>query len=97
MSLKTHQILLGPVITEKTTLLKEKTGELCFRVHSQATKVQIRQAIEGAFDVQVASLRTIRVPGKFKRQGRFAGYTSQWKKAYVTLREGSKSIEYFEL
>ena len=97
MSMKPHQVLLGPVITEKTTLLKEKTGELCFRVHSRATKVQIRQAIESAFDVEVGSLRTMRVPGKFKRQGRFGGYTSQWKKAYVTLAEGSKSIEYFEL
>ena len=97
MSLKTHQVLIGPVITEKTTLLKEKFGELCFRVHSRATKVQIRQALEGAFDVEVGSLRTMRVPGKFKRQGRSGGYTSQWKKAYVTLKDGSKSIEYFEL
>ncbi|MFQ5720436.1 MAG: 50S ribosomal protein L23 [Acidobacteriota bacterium] len=97
MSLKTHQILLGPVITEKTTLLKEKGGELCFRVHTGATKIQVRQAIEAAFDVKVASLRTVRVPGKFKRQGRFGGYRSDWKKAYVTLTSGSRAIEYFEL
>ena len=97
MSLKAHQVLQGPVITEKTTLLKEKTRELCFRVHPRATKVEIRNSIESSFGVEVASLRTVSVAGKLKRQGRSAGYTSSWKKAYVTLKEGSKDIEYFEL
>jgi large subunit ribosomal protein L23 len=95
--MKNHHILLGPVITEKTTLLKEKTGELCFRVNSRANKVAIRRAIEDAFGVQVAAVRTVKVPGKFKQQGRSAGYASDWKKAYVSLREGSKGVEYFEL
>jgi large subunit ribosomal protein L23 len=95
--MKNHQILVSPVITEKTTILKEKTGELCFRVHPEATKVDIQRAIEDAFGVKVASVRTARVIGKFKRQGRYGGYTSGWKKAFVTLREGSKGIEYFEL
>jgi len=95
--MKNHQILVGPVITEKTTMLKEKTGEMCFRVHPGATKVDIRRAIESAFGVKVASIRTARVVGKFKRQGRFGGYSSSWKKAFVSLQEGSKGIEYFEL
>ena len=95
--MKNHQILIGPVITEKTTLLKEKTGELCFKVHRDATKVQIRKAIQESFNVQVQSLRTVKVTGKFKRQGRTAGYQPDWKKAYVTLKDGSEGIEYFEL
>ncbi|MFQ6674525.1 MAG: 50S ribosomal protein L23 [Fidelibacterota bacterium] len=95
--MRPHQILQSPVITEKSTFLKEKTGDLCFRVHRSATKIEIRAAIEDAFGVQIASIRTMRVPGKFKRQGRFSGYSSSWKKAYVTLKEGSKGIEYFEL
>ncbi len=95
--MQNHHILLGPVITEKTTILKEKTGELCFRVHARATKVDIRRAIEDAFGVQVAAIRTVKVPGKFKRQGRSGGYAPDWKKAYVSLRQGSKGIEYFEL
>ncbi|MFQ5669402.1 MAG: 50S ribosomal protein L23 [Acidobacteriota bacterium] len=95
--MKNHQVLKGSVITEKTTLLKEKTGELCFRVHPKANKIEIRGAIESAFGVQVRRIRTVSVPGKFKRQGRYGGYSSSWKKAYVTLKKGSKGIEYFEL
>lgn len=95
--MKNHEILLSPMITEKSTILKEKTGELVFRVHPESTKVDIRRAIEQSFDVQVASVRTVNVTGKFKRQGRTSGYRANWKKAYVSLREGSKGIEYFEL
>ena len=95
--MKNHQILVGPVITEKTTMLKERTGEMCFKVHPEATKVDIRRAIESSFGVKVASIRTARVVGKYKRQGRFGGYSSSWKKAFVSLAEGSKGIEYFEL
>lgn len=95
--MKNHEILLRPLITEKSTILKEKTGELVFRVHPDSTKIDVRRAIEQEFDVQVASVRTVKVLGKFKRQGRTAGYRSNWKKAYVSLREGSKGIEYFEL
>ncbi len=95
--MKNHEILLRPLITEKSTLLKEKTGELVFKVHPDSTKIDVRRAIEQEFDVQVASVRTVKVSGKFKRQGRTAGYRASWKKAYVSLKEGSKGIEYFEL
>lgn len=95
--MKTHQIIDRPVITEKTTSVKERTGEVCFRVHPRATKPQIQRAVEQAFGVQVATVRTMNVAGKFRRQGRTAGYRSDWKKAWVKLRPGSKTIEYFEL
>jgi large subunit ribosomal protein L23 len=95
--MKDHQILAMPVITEKSTLLKEKRGHLVFQVHPRATKIQICQAIERSFGVQVESVRTLKTAGKFKRQGRFSGYRASRKKAYVTLKEGSKTIEYFEL
>ena len=95
--MKNHQIILSPMITEKSTLLKEQTGELVFKVHPASTKVDIRRAIEQSFDVQVASVRTVRVRGKYKRQGRTGGYRANWKKAYVSLRAGSKGVEYFEL
>ena len=79
--MKNHQILLSPMITEKSTILKEKTGELVFKVHPDSTKIDIRRAIEESFDVQVASVRTVKVRGKFKRQGRTSGYRANWKKA----------------
>jgi large subunit ribosomal protein L23 len=95
--MRNHQILLSPMITEKSTILKEKSGDLVFKVHPDSTKIDIRRAIEESFDVQVASVRTVRVLGKFKRQGKTSGYRANWKKAYVSLREGSKGVEYFEL
>lgn len=95
--MRNHQIILSPMITEKSTILKEKTGELVFKVHPASTKVDIRRAIEQSFGVQVASVRTVHVKGKYKRQGRTGGYRANWKKAYVSLREGTKGIEYFEL
>jgi large subunit ribosomal protein L23 len=97
MSLRPHhQTILGPVVTEKTTELKDRTRTLCFRVHPDANKIDVRRAIEALFKVKVAGVRTIQVPGKLKRRGKSQGYQSSWKKAYVTLREGEKMIEYFE-
>ncbi len=91
-----HNIILAPVITEKSTLLKEKHGALVFRVDRAANKIEIRQAIEKLFSVKVASVRTENVRGKLKRMGRYAGRRSDWKKAYITLKPGEKTIEYFE-
>ncbi len=91
-----HEILIAPVVTEKTTLLKEKTGALTFRVARGANKVQIRRAVEHIFKVKVAAVRTENVRGKDKRVGRFVGRRPDWKKAYVTLKAGEKPIEYFE-
>lgn len=94
--MRPQEVIIGPLITEKTTLLKEKGGVLAFRVAKRANKVMVRQAIETLFKVKVASVRTENVHGKFKRVGRHAGYRSDWKKAYVTLKPGEKTIEYFD-
>ena len=91
-----HQVLVAPLVTEKSTLLKEKGGVLAFRVDRRANKVEIRQAVEAIFKVKVAAVRTENVRGKEKRVGRFVGRRPAWKKAYVTLKPGEKTIEYFE-
>jgi len=91
-----HQTILGPVVTEKTTDLKDRTRTLCFRIHPDANKIDVKRAVEMLFKVKVADVRTINVRGKFKRRGKTQGFQSDWKKAYVTLREGEKMIEYFE-
>jgi large subunit ribosomal protein L23 len=91
-----HDVILAPLITEKSTLMKEKIGVLAFRVDRRANKVEIRKAVETIFKVKVAAVRTENVLGKEKRVGRSLGRRSDWKKAYVTLRPGEKSIEFFE-
>lgn len=91
-----YQVVIGPVVTEKTTGLQEKTRTLCFKVHPEANKIDIKRAVESLFSVKVQSVRTIQVAGKLKRRGRTQGYASDWKKAYVTLKEGEKMIQYFE-
>ena len=91
-----QDVIIGPLITEKSTILKEKGNVLAFKVAPRANKVQIRQAVEVLFKVKVASVRTENMHGKFKRVGRYAGRRSDWKKAYVTLKPGEKTIEYFE-
>jgi large subunit ribosomal protein L23 len=90
------QVILAPVITEKSTGLKESGRILCFRVARKANKIEIRHAVEKLFKVKVAEVRTMNAHGKVKRMGRYAGRRSDWKKAYVTLAEGQKMIEYFE-
>ena len=82
-----------PLVTEKSTILREKDGTYCFRVHP------IAKAIEEVFakdKVKVAAVRTSKVRGKVKRMGRFVGKRPDWKKAWVTLAPGSGDIEYFE-
>ena len=97
--MSTHfDVIVRPVITEKGLTLKEseKTRTLCFEVTDSASKKQIQEAIERIFKVKVQQVRTMNVPGKMRRRGRYTGYRPDWKKAYVTLREGEKMIEYGE-
>ena len=94
--MNTLDVIRGPLITEKTTLLKEDGRTLCFEVAMAATKSEIRRAVEQLFSVKVASVRTVSMRGKLKRYGRFEGNRPDWKKAFVTLREGEKMIEFFE-
>lgn len=91
-----HDVIHGPLITEKATVLKDADQTVCFRVARDATKTEIKSAVEKLFSVKVASVRTSRMTGKLKRYGRFEGKRPDWKKAYVTLREGEKMIEFFE-
>lgn len=91
-----HKIIIRPVITEKTTQLKGTSGVICFEVARSANKIEIKRAIEQLFKTKVAEVRTQMKAGKIRRVGRNAGRTSDWKKAYVRLREGEKPIEYFE-
>ncbi len=91
-----YQIILRPIITEKSTLLKDKNREVCFEVAKKANKAEIKKAVEQLFKVKVESVRTQHNVGKWRRVGRNEGKTKNWKKAYVKLKEGEKMIEYFE-
>ena len=91
-----YEVIRGPVITEKSTDMKDEHRTVCFRVAREATKTEVRKAVEQMFGVKVASVRTAVVRGKVKRYGRFEGKRPDWKKAFVTLREGEKMIEFFE-
>ena len=91
-----YDVIKRPVITEKGLTLKENDRTLCFEVDNKASKQQIQEAVEQLFEVKVQAVRTMVVPGKMRRRGKYMGYRSDWKKAYVTLREGEKMIEYGE-
>jgi large subunit ribosomal protein L23 len=91
-----YQIILEPVITEKSTLMKEVNREICFAVNPKANKIQIKEAVEKLFNVKVESVKVMNKKGKTRRVGRNVGKKKDWKKAYVKLKEGEKMIEYFE-
>ncbi len=90
-----HEIIIRPVLTEKSTMMRDVQNQYCFTVLVGANKIEIKQAIESLFDVGVTSVRTQIMRGKVKRYGRGYGKRPNWKKAIVTLREGD-SIEFFE-
>jgi large subunit ribosomal protein L23 len=90
-----RDVIKRPVITERTSELVNEL-KYVFEVDIKANKVEIKQAVEQIFKVKVAGVNTMRVPAKPKRYGRYNGYTSEWKKAIVTLAEGSKPLEFFE-
>ena len=85
-----RDIILAPVITEKSTQIAEKGNKFVFKVKIDANKVQIKQAIEKIFGVKVLKVNTINVRAKKKRVGRYVGTKSRYKKAIVTLAEGSQ-------
>ena len=90
-------VIKRPVVTEKAVGKKEAEQTLCFEVHRDANKVQIKQAVEKLFKVKVADVRTSIFEGKLRRRGRYSGYRSDWKKAYVRLKDGQKMPEYAEI
>jgi large subunit ribosomal protein L23 len=83
-----YQVLLGPHISEKATIVAEKHRQFVFRVRPDANKLEIKKAVEKLFNVQVASVNTTVLKGKSKRFGRSLGRRSDIKKAYVALKEG---------
>lgn len=91
-----YQIILRPVMTEKSTELSEAQNQVTFRVKNDATKPQIKAAIEQLFGVKVARVNTQIVPGKPKRVGRSIGRRASWKKAIIQLAEG-ESIDFYAL
>jgi large subunit ribosomal protein L23 len=91
-----YEILRRPLITEKATAARETQRAVCFEVHRDATKPEIKKAVEALFGVKVQDVRVARVHGKVKRQGRYVGRRPDWKKAYVVLKQGEKMIEFFE-
>lgn len=84
-----HQIIKRPLITEKSSQLREEGQVVAFEVARDANKIEIKQAIEKAFEVKVESVNTVLMAGKPKRVGRNFGKRSNWKKAYITLAEGN--------
>lgn len=94
--MKLTDVIRRPLVTEKTTILREDGRTLVLQVATGANKVQIRRAVETLFGSKVADVRTTTMHGKIKRQGRFAGRRPDWKKAYVRLREGEKLPEFIE-
>ena len=88
-------ILKSPIVTEKSTVLKESENTVSFVVDRNANKVEIRKAVEDVLKVKVVNVRTVNVAGKVKRTGQKLGKRSNWKKAYVSLKEG-ETIDIFE-
>ena len=93
---KLTDVIRRPLITEKTSLMREDGRTIVFEVATAANKIEIRRAVEQLLGSKVAGIRTAMTHGKEKRQGRFVGRRSDWKKAYVKLREGQKMPEFLE-
>ena len=92
-----HEVIRRPLVTEKGVTKKETESTLCFEVAMGANKNQVKHAVEKLFKVKVAEVRTATFEGKLRRRGRFAGYRSDWKKAYVRLKEGEKVPDFAEV
>jgi large subunit ribosomal protein L23 len=92
-----YDVIKRPIVTEKGVTKKESERTLCFEVAPDANKVQVKAAVEQLFKVKVADVRTVTLAGKLRRRGKFTGYRSDWKKAYVKLKAGEKMPEYAEI
>ena len=92
-----YDVILRPIITEKGVAAKESAATLCFEVKPDVNKTQIKSAVEKLFKVKVAAVRTGITQGKLRRRGKFSGYRSDWKKAWVRLKKGQKMPEFAEV
>jgi large subunit ribosomal protein L23 len=89
-----HEAIKAPLISEKGTLLTETANQVLFKVRTDANKIEVKNAIEALFKVKVEQVRMARYLGKMRRIGKSMGRRPDWKKAYVTLKEGDK-IDFF--
>jgi large subunit ribosomal protein L23 len=92
-----YEVIKRPIVTEKGVTKKDNERTLCFEVASGANKVLVKAAVEQLFKVKVADVRTVNNVGKLRRRGKFSGYRSDWKKAYVRLKAGEKVPEYSDI
>lgn len=90
MSRDPREVIMRPLMTEKSIRLKDEQNTVTFQVRPDANKVEIRNAVEAVFNVKVADVRTASYEGKLKRMGRHQGRRADWKKAVVTLKPGHK-------
>ena len=91
-----YDVIKKPLITEKTTVEKDARNVVVFAVNKSANKIEIKDSVEKLFKVDVTAVKTVNVAGKVKRVGKNIGKRPNWKKAYVTLKEGS-NIDFFEV
>jgi large subunit ribosomal protein L23 len=94
--MKLTDVIRRPLVTEKTTLLREDGKTVVFEVARAANKIDVKRAVEKLLGAKVDGVRTANTQGKLKRQGRFVGRRSDWKKAYVTLKDGQKLPDFLE-
>jgi large subunit ribosomal protein L23 len=92
-----YEVIRRPIVTEKGVTKKDSERTMCFEVSADANKTQIKQAVQALFKVHVQDVRTSTTAGKLRRRGKFSGYRSDWKKAYVKLKVGEKVPEYAEI
>lgn len=92
-----HEVIKRPIVTEKGVAKKDNERTLCFEVAAEANKTLVKAAVEQLFKVKVADVRTVNNVGKLRRRGKFSGYRSDWKKAYVRLKADQKVPEYAEI
>jgi large subunit ribosomal protein L23 len=91
-----NQIIRRPLVTEKSTILREEGNVIAFEVDPNANKIEVKRAVEELFKVKVDDVRIFNVRGKMKRLGRFVGKRRDWRKAYVRLKAGEKAPEFVE-
>jgi len=92
-----YEVIRRPLVTEKGVEKKDNEQTLVFEVHSDANKTQVKSAVEKLFKVKVSEVRTATFEGKLRRRGKFSGYRTDWKKAYVKLKAGEKVPDFAEV
>jgi len=92
-----YEVIRRPLVTEKGVTKKDSERTLVFEVNANANKTQVKTAVEKLFKIKVDEVRTATFEGKLRRRGKFAGYRSDWKKAYVRLKAGEKVPDFAEV